>query len=100
METILRMRYDKITGLITTRTFNPTYSIPSHSNWYYYTGPTISDSWYSSDLDLSSDWSNTNVDTLPSTVLTNHIQLYRNSFSISDSISNIGGFVISIKYKY
>ena len=32
METILRMRYDNYMNLATTRTFNPLYSIPSHSD--------------------------------------------------------------------
>ena len=87
-------------NLATTRTFNPLYSIPSHSDWYYYTGQTIPDNWYNTDLDVNMGWSETNVDNLPSSILTNHIQLYRKSFTISDVISNIGGFVISIKYKY
>ena len=100
METILRMRYDNYMHLATTRTFNPLYSIPSHSDWYYYTGQTIPNNWYNTNLDMNTDWSETNVDSLPSTIPTNHIQLYRKSFTISDVISNIGGFVISIKYKY
>ena len=86
METILRMRYDNYMNLATTRTFNPLYSIPSHSDWHYYTGQTISNDWYNTDLDMNTDWSETTVDSLPSTILTNHIQLYRKSFKIINGL--------------
>ena len=94
METILRMRYDSRIGFATTRTFNAQYAIPILSNWYYKHGETPSD-WYSSTS--IEGWTEGNTSSFPDS--SNQIQLYKKTFSVSD-ISNIAGFVLSLKYKY
>ena len=94
METILRMRYDMYIGLPTSRYFYAQYAIPSQSNWYFKHGETPAD-WYSS---TSTDgWTEGNTNSF--TDSSNQIQLYKKSFSVS-GISNIAGFVMSLKYKY
>ena len=94
METILRMRYDSYIGFVTTRTFNAQYAIPVHSNWYYKNGEIPAD-WYSSTS--TEGWIEGNDSNFPDS--SNQIQLYKKTFTVSD-ISNIAGFVISLRYKY
>ena len=94
METILRIRYDSNIGFPSTRTFNAQYAIETGTNWYYKHGEVPSD-WYSS---TSTDgWTEGNESNFLDS--TNQIQLYKKTFTISD-ISNIAGFVLSIKYMY
>ena len=94
METILRMRYDLRGGSAATRTFYALYTILPHSSWYFKHG-TIPADWYSSTS--TEGWNEGNWGTFPSS--SNQIQLYKRLFSVSD-ISNILGFVLSIKFKY
>ena len=94
METILRIRYDSNIGFPNTRTFNAQYAIGTSSNWYYLHGEVPSD-WFSSTS--TEGWSEGNESSFPDS--TNQIQLYKKTFTISD-ISNVAGFVLSIKYMY
>lgn len=93
-ETILRIRYDSSIGFPSTRTFNAQYAIGTGSNWYYKHGETPSD-WYSSTS--TEGWTEGNTSNFPDS--TNQIQLYKKTFTVSD-ISNVAGFVLSIKYLY
>ena len=94
METIIRMRYDSNVGFPNYRTFNAQYSVLPHSNWYSKISEVPAD-WYSS---TSTDgWTEGNDSNFPDS--SNQIQLYKKTFTVSD-ISNIAGFVLSIKFKY
>ena len=94
METILRLHYDTYGGFATSRTFNVQYAFDVHSNWYFKHGVVDSD-WYSgSSID---GWTEGNDSNFSNS--TNQIQLYKKTFTVSD-ISNIAGFVLSLKFKY
>ena len=94
METILRIRYDSRVGFPMSRTFNVQYAIPPHSSWFYKHGEVPAD-WYTSTS--TSGWTERNDSNFAES--TNQIQLYKKTFTVSD-ITNIAGFVLSIKYKY
>ena len=94
METILRLKHDVYIGFASSRTFNAQYAIPVHSNWYYKFGEVPAD-WYSSTS--TEEWTEGNDTNYPES--SNQIQLYKKTFNVAD-ISNIAGFVLSLKYKY
>ena len=92
-ETLLRMRYDSYVGLTTSHTFNAQYALPVGSSWYVHNGD-IPSGWTGAD---TSSWTQYTPATFPAS--TNQIQLYKTTFNVA-SLSNVAGFVLSLKYKY
>ena len=92
-ETIARVRYDSYLGLSSSYTFNAKYAIAPESSWYVRNGEIPSD-WTGA---ATSGWTQYAPASFPAS--TNQIQLYKTTFNV-DSLTNVAGFVLSLKYKY
>ena len=92
-DTLLRARYNNYLGLETSYFVSINYPIHPSDNWFYKTGE-VPENWYSAD---TSGWTEASSGSFPAS--TNRVQLYKKTFSI-DSLDNIAGFVVSVRYKY
>ena len=92
-ELITRIRYDRYQGLPTSYIINTQWGVAPRSQWFYKMGE-VPANWYGAE---TAGWESGAIGSFPAS--TNSIQLYKKTFDVA-SLSNVSGFVISLRYQY
>ena len=94
-ETIVRTNYDTVLGLKPEITFSLQYVVKPNEQWHYYFNfTTIPTNWNSEGV---VSWPESSAGQFPTP--TKYVQLYKRTFDITTSLTDIAGVVMSLRYQ-